>query len=126
MNYTQFLKELRAAIENQPSKYVVSFTAPTSYWYLRHFDIKNMMEYVDFANIMSELPCNFEFCLNLLTSLQATSTSSLLRRSLVPIIDFPTDHCLDSLHGAWDSTVSIPSIYLFELFVLNFPPFRTR
>ena len=110
MNYTQFLKELRAAIENQPTKYVVSFTVPTSYWYLRHFDIKNMMEYVDFANVMSEWPCKFEFGLHSLTSLQVMSTSSLLGRKLVLISDFPTDDWLDSLHGTWDSTVSFPSI----------------
>lgn len=63
-NYSQFLKELRGAIEKQPTKYIISFTAPTSYWYLRHFDIKNMMDYVDFANVMSELSCSFEFWLN--------------------------------------------------------------
>lgn len=53
INFTQFLKELQAAIAKEPTKYIVSFTAPTSYWYLRHFDIKAMMEYVDWANIMS-------------------------------------------------------------------------
>ncbi|MCJ1355899.1 MAG: hypothetical protein MMC33_005891 [Icmadophila ericetorum] len=53
INYTEFFKELQAAIANEPQNYIVSFTAPTSYWYLRHFDLKNMMQYVDFANVLS-------------------------------------------------------------------------
>ena len=53
INYTEFFKELQAAIANEPQNYIVSFTAPTSYWYLRHFNLKNMMQYVDFANVLS-------------------------------------------------------------------------
>ncbi|KAL3453554.1 hypothetical protein BJX65DRAFT_302452 [Aspergillus insuetus] len=33
--------------------YELSFTAPTSYWYLRHFDIKQSVELADFVNLMS-------------------------------------------------------------------------
>ena len=32
VNFTQFLKELKAAIAAQPEDYEVSFTCPTSYW----------------------------------------------------------------------------------------------
>jgi chitinase len=46
-NYTALLKELRAAINASGREYIVTFTAPSSYWYLRHFDITKMMEYVD-------------------------------------------------------------------------------
>ena len=53
INYTLFLGELKAAIAEQPEVYLVSFTAPTSYWYLRHFDIKNTVNNVDFVNVMS-------------------------------------------------------------------------
>ena len=53
VNFTTFLAELQDAIGSGPKKYLVSFTAPTSYWYLQHFDIKNMMDHVDWANIMS-------------------------------------------------------------------------
>ncbi|KAI9876312.1 MAG: hypothetical protein M1830_006786 [Pleopsidium flavum] len=53
INFTQFLKELQAAISKGPTKYIVSFTAPTSFWYLRHFDIKGTMDNVDWANVMS-------------------------------------------------------------------------
>ncbi|RMZ83679.1 hypothetical protein DV738_g1033, partial [Chaetothyriales sp. CBS 135597] len=52
-NFTKLLEELRAAIGNQPLEYVVSFTTPTSYWYLRHFDLKASSEAVDFVNVMS-------------------------------------------------------------------------
>ncbi|EEY23441.1 chitotriosidase-1 [Verticillium alfalfae VaMs.102] len=52
INFTQFLKELEAANKKQPKRYIVSYTAPTSFWYLRHFDLKSI-EYVDFINVMS-------------------------------------------------------------------------
>ncbi|KAL6910196.1 glycosyl hydrolases family 18 domain-containing protein [Trichoderma evansii] len=52
-NYVALLKELRAAITSSGHNYTVTFTAPTSYWHLRHFDIKNMASYVDWINLMS-------------------------------------------------------------------------
>ncbi|KAI1776334.1 family 18 glycosyl hydrolase [Hypoxylon cercidicola] len=52
-NFTSLIKELKEAIANQPIEYVVSFTTPTSYWYLRHFDIKGSADAADFVNIMS-------------------------------------------------------------------------
>jgi len=51
-NFAEFLKELRDAIAQQPVQYIVSFTAPTSYWYLRGFDLA-AVQYVDFVNVMS-------------------------------------------------------------------------
>ncbi|KAK3390167.1 glycosyl hydrolases family 18 protein-like protein [Podospora didyma] len=51
-NFRQFLKELDEANRQQPYKYVISFTIPTSYWYLRHFDL-DLWDYVDFVNVMS-------------------------------------------------------------------------
>lgn len=51
-NFVTFLKELRDAINGQPTKYEVSFTVPTSYWYLRWFDLK-AVDHVDFVNVMS-------------------------------------------------------------------------
>ncbi|MCJ1250761.1 hypothetical protein MMC30_007989 [Trapelia coarctata] len=53
VNFTEFLKQLRAAIDAGPTKYTVSFTAPTSYWYLQHFDIKASTSYVDWVSVMS-------------------------------------------------------------------------
>ncbi|KAF2416681.1 hypothetical protein EJ08DRAFT_666620 [Tothia fuscella] len=51
VNFTIFLKELRGALD-AVGEYVVSFTIPTSYWYLRHFDLA-AVDHVDFVNIMS-------------------------------------------------------------------------
>ncbi|KAK8093699.1 Glycosyl hydrolases family 18 protein, partial [Apiospora hydei] len=51
-NFTRFLKELEDENKKQPKKYIVSFTAPTSFWYLRHFDLK-AVDHVDFVNVMS-------------------------------------------------------------------------
>ncbi|KAK4128908.1 glycoside hydrolase family 18 protein [Parathielavia appendiculata] len=52
VNFTQFLKELEEENKKQPKRYIVSYTAPTSFWYLRHFDLKSV-DYVDFVNVMS-------------------------------------------------------------------------
>jgi chitinase len=58
INFTSLLKELRAALDKEPrpnkdDKYVTSFTVPSSYWYLRHFDLK-AADHVDFVNVMSK------------------------------------------------------------------------
>jgi chitinase len=53
VNFTSLLKELKDAIAADGHEYIVTFTAPTSYWYLRHFDIGNMWKYVDWINLMS-------------------------------------------------------------------------
>ncbi|KAL8730716.1 MAG: hypothetical protein Q9166_003908 [cf. Caloplaca sp. 2 TL-2023] len=50
--FTIFLRELKDAIGKQPTAYEVSFTVPTSYWYLRWFDLK-AVDHVDFVNVMS-------------------------------------------------------------------------
>ncbi|RFU36258.1 hypothetical protein B7463_g71, partial [Scytalidium lignicola] len=54
VNCTQLLKELRTTIKNSGQSYIVTFTAPTSYWYLQHFDLKAMTTYVDWINLMSD------------------------------------------------------------------------
>lgn len=53
VNYTLMLQELQQAIKSAGRKYIVTYTAPTSYWYLRHFDVANMNQYVDWINLMS-------------------------------------------------------------------------
>lgn len=52
-NYVALMKELREAINSRGRDYIVTFTAPSSYWYLRHFDLKGMETYVDWINLMS-------------------------------------------------------------------------
>lgn len=49
-NYVIFLKELKAACG---TKYGVTVTLPSSYWYLQGFDVVGMAEYVDAFNFMS-------------------------------------------------------------------------
>lgn len=51
-NFVALLKELDDVNREQPERYEVSFTIPTSYWYLRHFDL-TAVDHVDFVNIMS-------------------------------------------------------------------------
>ncbi|KAI0123659.1 hypothetical protein BJ170DRAFT_659563 [Xylariales sp. AK1849] len=52
-NYTELLKELKSAIKSSGKDYIVTFTAPTSYWYLQHFDLENMSQYADWINLMA-------------------------------------------------------------------------
>lgn len=47
------MKELKSAIKETGREYIVTFTAPTSYWYLRHFDLKGMEDSVDWINLMA-------------------------------------------------------------------------
>jgi chitinase len=53
VNLVYLVKELRAAIKSSGRDYIVTYTAPTSYWYLRHFDPKGMEPYIDWINLMS-------------------------------------------------------------------------
>ncbi|KAH8661191.1 hypothetical protein BGZ61DRAFT_564258 [Ilyonectria robusta] len=46
-------KELREAINASGRDYIVTFTAPSSDWYLRHFDLKGIEAHVDWVNLMS-------------------------------------------------------------------------
>lgn len=56
-NYVNLLRAIRARWDEQetPSGTTLglSFTAPTSYWYLRWFDIANMTYYADWMNFMT-------------------------------------------------------------------------
>ncbi|SPQ21515.1 573ac707-bdbf-4043-aed7-ea8e4da8fe9b [Thermothielavioides terrestris] len=49
-NYVTLVKEMRAALG---SKYGLTLTLPTSYWYLQHFDVKGLQDSVDWFNFMS-------------------------------------------------------------------------
>ncbi|KAL5337119.1 hypothetical protein BJX70DRAFT_399926 [Aspergillus crustosus] len=49
-NLVTFLSELRSALG---ADYGISCTLPSSYWYLKGFDIAGMADYVDFFNFMS-------------------------------------------------------------------------
>lgn len=52
-NYVELLKTMRTTFDSRPKKYGLTFTAPSSYWYLRWFDLPNSVKYVDWINLMS-------------------------------------------------------------------------
>ncbi|KAL5040878.1 hypothetical protein BDW71DRAFT_212673 [Aspergillus fruticulosus] len=53
-NLTKLMKQMRTAFDKSSTSHLeISFTAPTSYWYLRHFDIKASAEAADFVNLMA-------------------------------------------------------------------------
>ena len=49
-NYVLLAQELKAAFG---SKYGISMTLPTSYWYLQHFDVKGLQDSIDWFNLMA-------------------------------------------------------------------------
>lgn len=49
-NYVTLLQEMRSSFG---SKYGLTITIPTSYWYLQHFDVANLQDSVDWFNFMS-------------------------------------------------------------------------
>lgn len=49
-NYVSLAAELRAAFG---TKYGISMTLPTSYWYLQHFDLLGIQKSVDWFNLMA-------------------------------------------------------------------------
>lgn len=53
-NYVFLLKAVREAFDNSDGTYGISFTAPSSYWYLQWFDLPGMVEYADWINLMSK------------------------------------------------------------------------
>lgn len=53
-NYVLLLKTLRETFQASPrGDYGLSFTIPSSYWYLKWFDIPSMLKYADWTNIMT-------------------------------------------------------------------------
>ncbi|KAF8963452.1 hypothetical protein BDZ97DRAFT_1904916 [Flammula alnicola] len=50
-NYPIFMSRVKAAFA--PRGYGLTFTAPSSYWYLQHFDLPSLLESADWVNIMT-------------------------------------------------------------------------
>lgn len=50
-NYVTFMSKVKAAF--RPNGYGLSFTAPSSYWYLQHFDLPGLLQYADWVNVMT-------------------------------------------------------------------------
>ena len=53
VNYVELVKDIRNYFSEQARGWGLSFTAPTSYWYLRWFDIEEMVKHVDWMNFMT-------------------------------------------------------------------------
>ncbi|KAG6187812.1 hypothetical protein E4U27_007679 [Claviceps purpurea] len=52
-NYVELVKTLRATFDKTGRSLGITFTAPSSYWYLKWFDLPGMMKYCDWVNLMS-------------------------------------------------------------------------
>ncbi|OOQ86760.1 hypothetical protein PEBR_19882 [Penicillium brasilianum] len=52
-NFPTFMKNLKNALDGTGGRNTLSITLPASYWYLQHFDLKNLAKHVSFFNIMS-------------------------------------------------------------------------
>ncbi|KAH8895448.1 glycoside hydrolase [Thozetella sp. PMI_491] len=52
-NYVALVEATRNRFKTVGRGWGISFTAPSSYWYLRHFNIEDMMPHVDWVNLMT-------------------------------------------------------------------------
>jgi chitinase len=52
-NYVLLLKTMREVFDSSGGKYGLTFTAPSSYWYLRWFNLKEMVKYASWINVMT-------------------------------------------------------------------------
>ncbi|KAJ5110014.1 chitotriosidase-1 [Penicillium argentinense] len=53
-NYVLLMKTIREKFDSSARvNYELSFTIPTSYWYLRWFDVPGLLKYADWVNMMS-------------------------------------------------------------------------
>jgi chitinase len=52
-NYVYLLQDIQEYSQTSNLGWGLSFTASTSYWYVRWFDIGNMTLYVDWVNLMT-------------------------------------------------------------------------
>jgi protein MAK11 len=46
-NFAPFMANLKAALRSTGGRAELSPTIPTSYWYLQHFDLKNLAKHVN-------------------------------------------------------------------------------
>lgn len=51
--YVSFLANLKQSLTSRGHRYGLSITLPSSYWYLRNFDIVKMSKSVDWFNMMT-------------------------------------------------------------------------
>ncbi|KAI5861929.1 hypothetical protein GGS23DRAFT_605878 [Durotheca rogersii] len=52
-NFVLLLQTMRRTFDSSGSRFGITFTAPSSYWYLRWFDLPGLIKYADWINLMS-------------------------------------------------------------------------
>ncbi|CEL61305.1 Chitotriosidase-1 OS=Homo sapiens GN=CHIT1 PE=1 SV=1 [Rhizoctonia solani AG-1 IB] len=52
-NFNLLMKEFRAAIRSSGTPYGLTLTTPSSYYYLRHFDVEELAKWIDWFNHMT-------------------------------------------------------------------------
>ncbi|OHW99356.1 chitinase [Colletotrichum incanum] len=52
-NFVLLMKTLRNTFDASPRKLGLTFTIPSSFWYLRWFDMPGLLQYADWTNLMS-------------------------------------------------------------------------
>jgi chitinase len=52
-NYVELLKTLKSSFDNSGRSLGLTFTAPSSFWYLRWFDLPGIMKHADWVNLVS-------------------------------------------------------------------------
>lgn len=52
-NMPKFVRNMKMALMSNGHRNGLTVTVPASYWYLRHFDLRAMEQYVDWYNIMT-------------------------------------------------------------------------
>ncbi|PPR00468.1 hypothetical protein CVT24_004529 [Panaeolus cyanescens] len=50
-NYVTFMAAVKSAFA--PHNYGLTFTAPSSFWYLQHFDLPGLLKHADWVNVMT-------------------------------------------------------------------------
>ncbi|KAF8908652.1 hypothetical protein CPB84DRAFT_1843537 [Gymnopilus junonius] len=50
-NYVTFMEAVKTAFASR--KYGLTFTAPSSFWYLQHFDLPGLLKHADWVNVMT-------------------------------------------------------------------------
>jgi chitinase len=51
-NYVQLMAELRSVFDASGRDLGLTFTLPSSYWYMRWFDVPSLLEYADWINFV--------------------------------------------------------------------------
>ena len=52
-NFVSLLSEMHSAFQGTAKRYLITIAAPLSNWYLRHFDLSRIKDFLDFFNVMS-------------------------------------------------------------------------